>query len=817
MVADDSVFSPQHATPHSPAPMSSAGHHAAQDVDQDTTTTAVRAAHVETQEFLGVSGVVSGPNNSGGRGSGYEPERRVNTITDEDVPDPPHENDLQEARIEGEEFEHDEERGQHDENDHSDSLLGEEEPQIDDVVLEDEENALLGGQDRLEQQVDHAVSDRATQLSTEIMRIRSRTLALIDDLSSELAAVERTESKIETMLQQVEEACGTLTGLEKKPRVDAQAADHVLALADHEEEKGIGGATEAGPSGPLLLLHGASEVPEAPEVPATASSSSSSTNSQLLVSDAEEVLANPQDEQEQALTSLVVRAPDEVVTATFTRRGSISSDQSDELDASTESSAPAEQIIRVMNSVELEEKIKTLGTRVAKRREDLLQMRVEIAKAKGFIQQREEEARAVLRELDQTQWHLNRLQNGSADDSFVPFPETSEVYKKMVETLKTVRFEGRRKVMADRGEEAEFLATEAGKENHQELPEHRVATTNAAEQASIERATPRPSFLLVPKNQNVLLDGNVSVDRAARKGEAGRADSLESEARDVSRNQNEDDRTGDGKTGLIAGPVLVPHRISILTSSTTSVPGPPDGYAYPVKRRKIEALSVTSATPEDFRAPVVGRTAGCKNSAPVLRPPLRTGGSSSSSSFSRNCTCSGSGPANGTTATSLAVSVNSRAGFEMETLASTRAAGEPRLPLSASASPGSLTVLSPPVFCGKVEDRSHVGSTRPSPDLEMRSPSRLHEESAPHQSATGVLPREDARRNAQVVHGEQETENNDEADPNFNTFCAVCQCDFEYGDELKVLPCGHTFHTACILKALQYSTKCPLCQKKVLP
>lgn len=41
--------------------------------------------------------------------------------------------------------------------------------------------------------------------------------------------------------------------------------------------------------------------------------------------------------------------------------------------------------------------------------------------------------------------------------------------------------------------------------------------------------------------------------------------------------------------------------------------------------------------------------------------------------------------------------------------------------------------------------------------------------------------------------------------------CAVCLCDFEQGDQLRRLPCGHYFHQKCIDEWLHRSKKCPLC------
>ena len=49
------------------------------------------------------------------------------------------------------------------------------------------------------------------------------------------------------------------------------------------------------------------------------------------------------------------------------------------------------------------------------------------------------------------------------------------------------------------------------------------------------------------------------------------------------------------------------------------------------------------------------------------------------------------------------------------------------------------------------------------------------------------------------------------------TMCSICICEFEEGEELRLLPaCGHMFHTECILPWLtEKRNACPLCQKKV--
>merc|ERR1719291_1295126 len=41
--------------------------------------------------------------------------------------------------------------------------------------------------------------------------------------------------------------------------------------------------------------------------------------------------------------------------------------------------------------------------------------------------------------------------------------------------------------------------------------------------------------------------------------------------------------------------------------------------------------------------------------------------------------------------------------------------------------------------------------------------------------------------------------------------CAVCLSDFQQADLLRQLPCGHSFHRACIDKWLKRNQVCPLC------
>eukprot|EP00276_Gloeochaete_wittrockiana_P002556 CAMPEP_0184671214 /NCGR_PEP_ID=MMETSP0308-20130426/85366_1 /TAXON_ID=38269 /ORGANISM="Gloeochaete witrockiana, Strain SAG 46.84" /LENGTH=344 /DNA_ID=CAMNT_0027118297 /DNA_START=145 /DNA_END=1179 /DNA_ORIENTATION=- len=52
--------------------------------------------------------------------------------------------------------------------------------------------------------------------------------------------------------------------------------------------------------------------------------------------------------------------------------------------------------------------------------------------------------------------------------------------------------------------------------------------------------------------------------------------------------------------------------------------------------------------------------------------------------------------------------------------------------------------------------------------------------------------------------------------PNENYTCAVCLGDFEQGEEVRVLPCLHSFHCKCIDPWLLGRNSCPLCQRPLI-
>lgn len=45
--------------------------------------------------------------------------------------------------------------------------------------------------------------------------------------------------------------------------------------------------------------------------------------------------------------------------------------------------------------------------------------------------------------------------------------------------------------------------------------------------------------------------------------------------------------------------------------------------------------------------------------------------------------------------------------------------------------------------------------------------------------------------------------------------CCICMSDFEVGDEVVSMPCGHSYHDACLKEWLKTHNSCPVCRDKV--
>lgn len=53
-------------------------------------------------------------------------------------------------------------------------------------------------------------------------------------------------------------------------------------------------------------------------------------------------------------------------------------------------------------------------------------------------------------------------------------------------------------------------------------------------------------------------------------------------------------------------------------------------------------------------------------------------------------------------------------------------------------------------------------------------------------------------------------------DPDDQVLCTVCQCDFVEDEVLRILPCLHRFHQACVDPWLGEHSVCPLCKANIM-
>jgi hypothetical protein len=65
-------------------------------------------------------------------------------------------------------------------------------------------------------------------------------------------------------------------------------------------------------------------------------------------------------------------------------------------------------------------------------------------------------------------------------------------------------------------------------------------------------------------------------------------------------------------------------------------------------------------------------------------------------------------------------------------------------------------------------------------------------------------------------HDRATMDRDDDDDGDDDVFCVVCLDEMEEGDAARKLPCGHTYHAACVLAWLAKHNVCPLCMREVV-
>ncbi len=55
----------------------------------------------------------------------------------------------------------------------------------------------------------------------------------------------------------------------------------------------------------------------------------------------------------------------------------------------------------------------------------------------------------------------------------------------------------------------------------------------------------------------------------------------------------------------------------------------------------------------------------------------------------------------------------------------------------------------------------------------------------------------------------------DEFSHSYPLGCCICLCDYQDGELILELPCGHCYHKACVVQWLVKSVRCPVCKADV--
>ncbi|KAJ2727198.1 hypothetical protein GGI07_000082 [Coemansia sp. Benny D115] len=136
-------------------------------------------------------------------------------------------------------------------------------------------------------------------------------------------------------------------------------------------------------------------------------------------------------------------------------------------------------------------------------------------------------------------------------------------------------------------------------------------------------------------------------------------------------------------------------------------------------------------------------------------------------------------------------------------------------PAPEPSAPGHTSIYTTPAC---LEAAHSTTSLHSNPERRRRSVSRIHILN-PFARVYHRLTRSRRQRAAELEEYKKQLSNPVEdftpRDPE-DSMCAICLCDYEDGDILRLLPCKHHMHQACVDEWLHINKSCPLCKREAI-